>query len=473
MNDPSLWMSLLGRFHPIVLHFPIALILLAALFELCRPFRFGKSLQPATSIIWFLAALSAVFAAIFGWFLASGGEYSGDLLERHRWLGTIVAGLAVVCWSLKWLSTKRESRSLTLGYYSLVIITVVLLTVASHDGGSMTHGKGFLTEGWTDLFETTEPEPEIVEVKPTENAFEAHIVPILEQHCVTCHGPDKSKGKLRLDTPEFMLAGGSEGPALVVDLPLESPLLGRILLDETDEDVMPPEGKKRLSPAEVAAIEEWLALGARFDLPSSAMESSPVAVVEAVAETEAIEILGTEPGLSHEVIDGLLRELESAGFVARFISQESMDVRIEVGLARPTIDARDIELIGELGDHVIDLDLSRTDLSDLPLEPLSRLSRLRRLNLSGTGSNDEVVLWALRLPTLEYLNLYGNPDISDASVGLLATLPDLKQLYLWQTKVSPDAADLLVRASPHLNLDLSSDHGVAGESESSPSKDAE
>ncbi len=49
--------------------------------------------------------------------------------------------------------------------------------------------------------------------------FETSIRPLLSSECYECHGPEKSKGGLRLDHREFILEGGETGPALVAGDP--------------------------------------------------------------------------------------------------------------------------------------------------------------------------------------------------------------------------------------------------------------
>src|ERR1700760_1738556 len=66
-----------GRFHPLAVHFPIALILLAALLECAGLFRNGKNLQSGAGFILALAAGSAIVAVFLGWMLGRSGGYEG------------------------------------------------------------------------------------------------------------------------------------------------------------------------------------------------------------------------------------------------------------------------------------------------------------------------------------------------------------------------------------------------------------
>lgn len=91
--------------------------------------------------------------------------------------------------------------------------------------------------------------------------FESQIRPILNDRCVECHGPKKQKSEFRVDQRASMLKGGDSGVAAVVPgQPAKSHLID--VLRTTDPDTrMPPKGD-RLSSAQVALLEQWIADGA-------------------------------------------------------------------------------------------------------------------------------------------------------------------------------------------------------------------
>jgi hypothetical protein len=87
--------------------------------------------------------------------------------------------------------------------------------------------------------------------------FEKHIRPIFRAHCFDCHGATSElKGKLDLRLVRFLLKGGESGPVIVPGNAGESYLLERVRLGE-----MPP-GDKRISQAEIALLDRWIASGA-------------------------------------------------------------------------------------------------------------------------------------------------------------------------------------------------------------------
>src|SRR5205807_870619 len=89
--------------------------------------------------------------------------------------------------------------------------------------------------------------------------FEAHVRPVLTDHCVKCHGPATKKGGLRLDSRAALLTGGEGGPVVKPGDPNASRLV-RAIRYADDDFKMPPSGK--LPAPAVAALEKWVALGA-------------------------------------------------------------------------------------------------------------------------------------------------------------------------------------------------------------------
>jgi hypothetical protein len=92
-----------------------------------------------------------------------------------------------------------------------------------------------------------------------EEHFLAKVQPLLERRCVSCHGPEKQKGGLRLDSRAAALKGGDNGPSVVPGNPKESLLL-QAVRHVTKELGMPP--KEKLTPADVALLDRWIRDGA-------------------------------------------------------------------------------------------------------------------------------------------------------------------------------------------------------------------
>ncbi len=268
-NPVPSWFRFLGHLHPVVLHLPIGMLALVILMECGRWFR-----RSGASTLWpmFFTALAAVVAAVFGYLLwqTHPEDYSGELLQSHLLWGVGFAGVAVVTLMVKaWVDAVGRGSGL---YFFLLLASGGVMTVASHDGGSLTHGRTFLVDEvpgpikrWLVDAEPATAEPPAREPAPIpatgKLSYSRHIQPIFDAKCVSCHGPDKSKGKLRMDSYELTLAGGKEGEGFEPGDP-DSNILFRMELPLDDEEHMPPEGKKQVTEEEFAAIKRWIEEGA-------------------------------------------------------------------------------------------------------------------------------------------------------------------------------------------------------------------
>jgi uncharacterized membrane protein/YHS domain-containing protein len=132
-----------GKFHPVAVHFPIALLLAAFAAEALswRP-RWDR-LKSVARFNLRAGALGAVLAVGLGWAAASGSHLDGEMgsvLERHRWLGTMVAVFAI---GAVWLESRcRDSKRWRLG--TVLFVLVVIVGITGHLGGTLVYGKGYL-----------------------------------------------------------------------------------------------------------------------------------------------------------------------------------------------------------------------------------------------------------------------------------------------------------------------------------------
>jgi len=110
----------------------------------------------------------------------------------------------------------------------------------------------------------TEFAPESIEY------FEKNVRPVLAEHCVKCHGPEKQWSNFRLDSRKATLQGGDLGVAVVPGKPEESPLLHAVRQTDAADVAMPPKGK--LTDGQIAHIEKWIRDGAAW--PAEVEEKS-------------------------------------------------------------------------------------------------------------------------------------------------------------------------------------------------------
>jgi len=108
-----------------------------------------------------------------------------------------------------------------------------------------------------------------------ETFFENRIRPILAENCFKCHGGKASKGGVRLDQRTALLAKGEDGPVIIPGKPGQGRLMAAVR--HTGEIKMPP--KKRLPPAEIKALSDWITAGAPWpeqpeDNPGAAVQKN-------------------------------------------------------------------------------------------------------------------------------------------------------------------------------------------------------
>ncbi|MBY0460477.1 MAG: PSD1 and planctomycete cytochrome C domain-containing protein, partial [Gemmataceae bacterium] len=105
--------------------------------------------------------------------------------------------------------------------------------------------------------------------RAADDHFEKHVRPLLVEKCQSCHGAEKTKGGLRLDSRAALLKGGDSGPVVVPGKPAVSLLVKAI--GYTGELKMPPKGK--LSDTEIALLSHWIESGAVW--PDSRITPKP------------------------------------------------------------------------------------------------------------------------------------------------------------------------------------------------------
>ncbi len=256
----------LGRFHPLLVHLPIGFLVLLSVLEWLGRHSAGKEFAAATRVILALTVPASVASVACGWLLANDGGYDAQALFWHRWLGTGVAVASGILWVLRqhgWLRAYRRG----------VWATLVLLVVASHFGGSLTHGRDFLS--WPEK-KPSGNTPTTVD-PTTLPVYAAAIQPVLDEYCVACHGTKKSKGKLRLDSFDQLLKGGESGEAIVRGDAEKSLLLKRMLLPVEMDEHMPPDGKPQPTAGEIELVRWWINSGASAE--KSATELNAPALI--------------------------------------------------------------------------------------------------------------------------------------------------------------------------------------------------
>ncbi|HZZ17754.1 MAG TPA: c-type cytochrome domain-containing protein [Opitutaceae bacterium] len=253
-------------------------------------------------------------------------------------------------------------------------------------------------------------------------SFATNIAPVLQHNCTKCHGATKQKASLRLDSLEGVLRGSENGKVLKPGDTEGSELLRRVMLPPTDEDFMPSGDSPPLEPADLAALENWVAAGApetaSFELAATRRsEAVPPAAPDyrpKLAEaTELARRLGVRLiPRSRVPTDGLVLRTASAPgncndeVLAKLASVS--DVIVDAELARTKVTDKGMKEIGRWP-NLIRIDLSHTVVTSDGVARLATLGRLESLNLTATKVDNRGVAVAMKLPKLRTLWSFGDP----------------------------------------------------------------
>ncbi len=308
-GDAASGVIFIGRFHPILLHLPVGALALLCIMELACMTRSGENKLGAAALLtlWVGSAGSAL-AVLAGIMLSREGGYEGGNFTLHQTLALIGTSGVLLALVIRIYAMGQGNRELMHVYRAVFFGSFGVMGLGAHFGGNMSHGSKFLTEHapepmksqmigmekWMLSFvekpkakvETpvppTTPVPvptpsatapitptATIPVAPTSTdklVFQNVVLPIFEAKCNKCHGAEKQKGDLRMDTFEAVMLGGENAAEkknnIVPGKPDDSLTIQSITLPVDDDAHMPPEGKDQLTTAEIAAIRYWVQAGA-------------------------------------------------------------------------------------------------------------------------------------------------------------------------------------------------------------------
>ena len=432
-NERADWVQFIGRFHPLLVHFPIALFLLVPILEMVgRSARFAY-LHLSVSFVLALATLGATTAALLGWCMGRSGGYSGMLITQHMWGGVVLSLVCWVCWLLRtWLP------ELCLTYAVALALGVGMVAWTGYRGGQLSLGPNHLTEhmpnGLRNLL-GVENNGEASGSADPNTFFGARIQPIFTAHCIKCHGADKHKGNLRLDSYRALMRGGKDGPVIQAGNIQGSDLFRRITLPASHDDFM-PKGKQPLIADQVKIIELWIGEGASETLALNAIKNAPSGSA-ALAEAKFEEI---DPAavakLRSAIAPAVSRLQKQFPNILDYDSRGSAELRLNASILGSKFGDRDLEAFTPIAEHIIVADLSRTVVTDHSADAIAAMKRLRVLRLMNTHLTDATLLRLDSLNQLESLNVYGTA-ITPAVLPTIAKLPKLSHFYAGQTGILP------------------------------------
>ena len=437
--------ELIGPFHPVLVHLPIGILLLAGLFQLLalKP-KYGL-LHGATGIALFWGMIAAIASGISGYLLSLSGDYDEELVSTHQWFGISTAIVSLIAYLFhRWENVYAKW---------VILLMVPLIIVTGHLGGTLTHGAGYLTQG----FSKTE-KPGEQEIKPIADVQEANVYaeiiqPIFESKCYTCHNKRKKKGGLRLDEPSFILKGGKDGEVIKPGNTAESDMIRRILLPRNEEDHMPPKEKPQLKDNEIELLHWWVGTGASFDKKTKELEQPEK--IKPILLALQKEVKKTPSDLPQAPVDKAdekdIQKLKVRGIVVLPVAQNSNYLKANF-ITVDSITGNDIALLLPIKKQLVWLNLGGKKIQDTILTTVSQLTNLTRLQLDNTPVTDKGLASLASLTDLQYLNLVGTA-VTPAGVLQLKGLPRLQAVYLYKTFIKSSDWQTLKNNFPKVTLD--------------------
>jgi hypothetical protein len=281
----------LGRFHILVLHFPIALLMMVPVLEIAGTFKLLNHVRQTVPVILIAAILFSVKACFLGYMLATGEGDNSSLLINHMWAGIITTILMIAALILRELHYQTGNKLILTGYLAVLTGSIISLTQGSHDGASLVHGEDYLTAKLPSplkrLFHADPPQETLTK---NSSVYEHLIQPVFENNCYVCHSEAKQKSDFRMDDYKLLLYGGESGMAGIEPCnPADSEVLYRITLDPKKKGFMPPEGNKPLTENQVALIRWWIENGAST---TKSIEQHSTGSVPEIVERQLADLPG-------------------------------------------------------------------------------------------------------------------------------------------------------------------------------------
>jgi uncharacterized membrane protein len=424
------WAQFVGRFHPLAVHLPIALILLVPVLELVGR-RAGVSyLRLSVPFVLSLALAAGIVAAFLGWCLARNGGFSGSLVTQHMWGGALLLALCYVCW----IARADGSRWRVL-YPIALSVTVATLAFTGYRGGQLSFGENHLTE-FLPLLGSNSDNADAGANDPN-TFYSARIQPVFTAQCLSCHSAAKRKGGLRLTSYGALMRGGKHGAVVKAGDASGSDLLRRIALPASDDDFM-PKGKVPLSADQIKLIELWITAGASGTAPAGSISGAPSASTPAAAaEVKFPEMNPAEIAKQRAEIAETLTQLQQRfPNVLDYESRDSADIAVNASLMGDRFGDHELAAFAPLAVHIVIADFSRTAITDKSTANLASMKRLRVLRLMHTKIGNNTVEGLAYLDQLESLSVF-DTHVTQEVLPKVAAMSHLKSFYAGQTSISP------------------------------------
>jgi mono/diheme cytochrome c family protein/uncharacterized membrane protein len=405
-NDVLLWF---GKLHPLVLHFPIVLGIAIVIYFL---FFQHKGLEENTEKFILVGnAVMASMVALLGLFLSKQDAYDNDTLNLHKWGGL---SIALISWLLIYL------KNIATNFKKIIALTYLLvLLFFTHQGALLTHGENALS--------IPTPAVAVEEVKTVDSSltvYEKAISPILAQKCVSCHGPDKVKGNLQLQSPELIVKGGKDGNILNSIQNEEALLLQRIHLPNADEKHMPPADKLQLTLEELTLLTKWVKAGGNFTKKISELAKTDSLAILAMAYKAPAKGSGDKKNNAPD-----LKEFNSNYLTVNYLFSGSED--IEVNFFQGTFyKIEQLKNLEKIKDKIVSLNMQSMPITKEDLAIILQFTKLKKLNLNYTKLTLNDLQPLKTITSLKNLSICGM-DVNQNTLAKFLEKAPFTEINIW------------------------------------------
>ena len=441
-----------GHLHPLLVHLPIGILLIALLLQWLSGKEKYKGLQPAVAVVLLCGAITAFMSCITGYLLSTTDDYDDTLVAYHMSAAIVLTVVSFVLY-VKEINPKFEvpKNMLGIGLFILIMIT-------GHLGGSLTHGSDYLTKPLAAIFSSDSSKA--TDIKPIANVQGAKVYsdvikPIFTTKCYSCHGETKQKGGLRMDDSLLLMKGGKDGLAITKNNADESELIKRILLSSDNEDHMPPKEKPQLTKDQIALLHWWIDNGADLnktvkDIPQSPTIKPILTALQSVEKKK--ENKSNIPDKPVEAGDQkTIDELKTQHVLVLPVAQGSNYLMASF-ITDSIITKDQLNNLQKLSKQLIWLKLANTNVSDSLMTYINKLNSLTRLDVSNTFISDKGLQQLSSLYSLQYVNLV-NTKTTAQGMQALTKNKELNALFVYQTAIDKAGYAQLKTVFPKTTID--------------------
>ncbi len=431
------WVQVFGRMHPLVLHFPIVLLLLSMV---C----YWLPLERSTAIGWpfirLIAALTALITAIMGMLLSIEQADKGDVLTWHKWSGI---SMAIIAWAMyqfhDLLNKDFRYGKIAAGFGCIILV------LTGHWGADLTHGDNYL------FAPITHTPAKTIDINKAE-LYADIIQPIFTEKCANCHLNHNQKGGLSLNDSLSIFKGGKNGKALVPGDVLKSLVIERIHLPLSDKKHMPLSDKPQLTNEEIQLLEQWIKSGAAFNkkllsLPEKdSLRILAINYIQPLINKQTNEVYDFSAASSSKI-----KDLNNNYRIVKPLGANSPALSVSF-FGKLIYSTETLKELNSVKEQILHLNLSKMPVTDEQVNWIAGLPNLRKLNLNYSDITDKSMAQISGMKNLETLSLAGT-KITKQGIETVLLNKHLKEVFVWDSKMSATEMALLQQKNPQLIIE--------------------